>query len=93
MSHLIRLAALKQASERAKREADRFPPVLQVGEVVRLSPESPWRIVVRVTPCAAYLRSLETKEVTIGEKTFTAQAVGIEAVSRRAFVERKEQEG
>ena len=46
----------------------RFPPQLQKGEFVRLEAGEAWYEVVRVTPCAAYLRSL-----SVGTRTFLAR--------------------
>lgn len=71
-------------------------PVLVVGEAVRLTPgEGVWLEVVRVTPCAAYLRSCVVREVTVTDRAtgelrmFEARSSELVPVSRQAFVERK----
>lgn len=64
---------------------------LRVGERVRLTPDGPVLTVVRVTPCAAYVRGGELREVSLPDgRTFTATANRTEPISARAFVYREE---
>ena len=77
---------------------------LRVGERVRIREDSEPLECVRVTPCAAYLRSFRVRDVEIPAKvdgmgreleparSFTARSSELIAVSRRAFVYREEAE-
>jgi len=71
---------------RYPREGNRLPPALEAGMEVQLEEKGAWYLVDRVTSTAAYLRSMQTCEVTIGARTFVAQVGGSLPVSRFALV-------
>ena len=69
-------------------------PLLRQGEHVKLAAAGPTYTVKRVTPCAAYLKGGEIREVTItnadgSERSFEAEATRIIAVSPHACVIRE----
>lgn len=66
-------------------------PKLAVGMRVRLSEAGPAYTVVKVTPCAAYIKGGASKAVTIGDRTFQAQGTEILPVSPNACVWREPQ--
>ena len=69
-------------------------PPLHVGERIRLTPGGPVRVIVRVTPCAAYygIESVSTYTVmdrkTGEDREITRTASKLEAISAYSFVER-----
>lgn len=64
-------------------------PKLAVGMRIRLSEAGPAYTVVKVTPCAAYIKGGASKTVTIGERTFQAQGTEILPISANACVWRE----
>jgi len=82
-----RVEVVMGALIRYPREGNRLPPALEAGEEVQLEEGGPWHRVYRVTGTAAYLRNTQTREVTVGDRTFVAQVGGSLPVSRFAFVQ------
>ena len=68
-----------------------FPP-LKVGEVFAMSPEpgAPRYRVVRVSPCAAYVRACASQVVEIPGRAPFVAAGHVEAISLRSAVYRVE---
>ena len=70
------------------------PPALKLHERIRLTPGGLVRVIVRVTPCAAYygVESVSTYTVmdrkTGEDREITRTAMKMEAISAYSFVER-----
>lgn len=74
-------------SDREQVKVLRLPPALKVGELVKLSPDGMVYTVIRVTPCAAYIKA---GDWTTEDGVLSGLDTGVEAVSLHAFVYREE---